>query len=788
MKPINDFVVLPFKQAFMSKNLVIVESPAKAKTIEGYLGKDFTVKSSYGHVRDLPRKGVAIDIEDNFKPVYEVSEDKKKLLKELQALSKKAEVIWLATDEDREGEAISWHLQEALKLKDQQVKRIVFSEITKKAILKAIESPRTVNIDLVNAQQARRVLDRLVGFELSPVLWKKVKPSLSAGRVQSVAVRIIVEREREIENFESTGSYRVSAIFNVDGAELKAELPKRYKTIEEARAFLNDCTSANFSIDKLETKPSKKSPAAPFTTSTLQQEASRKLGFSVSQTMVVAQRLYESGKITYMRTDSVNLSDDALNAASAEISKSYGPEFAQRRSYTSKSKGAQEAHEAIRPSDMSAHSVAGERNDERLYDLIWKRTLASQMADAQLEKTTASIAISTNDEQLVARGEVIKFEGFLKVYLEGTDDENEDSTTKDMLPPMKEGQVLEMMSMNATERFTQHPARYTEASLVKRLEELGIGRPSTYAPTISTVQKRGYVVKEDRDGKERKYHFLNIEKGAVKEEVKTETTGTERSKLFPTDIGIVVNDFLVANFESILDYNFTASVEAQFDEIANGNLVWNDMIRDFYKPFHAKVEDTLENADRASGERILGEHPESGKVILVRIGRFGPMAQIGDAEDEDKQFASLLPEQSIGSITLEEVLDLFKLPRQLGQFEEKVVTAAIGRFGPYIRHDGKFVSIKEADGDSPYTITLERGIELIQEKRDKDAKAIIQVFDEDPEIRILEGRWGPYIKAGKANVKIPKDTDAAALSFDEVKQLIEGHEKNPPKRRRGAKK
>lgn len=772
----------------MSKNLVIVESPAKAKTIEGYLGKDFTVKSSYGHVRDLPRKGVAIDIEDNFKPVYEVSEDKKKLLKELQALSKKAEVIWLATDEDREGEAISWHLQEALKLKNQEVKRIVFSEITKKAILKAIESPRTVNIDLVNAQQARRVLDRLVGFELSPVLWKKVKPSLSAGRVQSVAVRIIVEREREIEKFDSVGSYRVSAIFNVDGSELKAELPKRYKTIEEARAFLNDCTEASFSIAKLETKPSKKSPAAPFTTSTLQQEASRKLGFSVSQTMVVAQRLYESGKITYMRTDSVNLSDDALNAAASEITKSYGAKFAQRRSYTSKSKGAQEAHEAIRPSDMSEHSVTGERNDMRLYDLIWKRTLASQMADAQLEKTTASIAVSTNNQQLVARGEVIKFEGFLKVYLEGTDDENEDSTTKDMLPPMKEGQVLEMLKMNATERFTQHPARYTEASLVKRLEELGIGRPSTYAPTISTVQKRGYVVKEDRDGKERKYHYLSIENAKVEEEIKTETTGTERSKLFPTDIGIVVNDFLVENFEGILDYNFTASVEAQFDEIADGKLVWNKMIANFYKPFHAKVEDTLENAERASGERILGEHPESGKPVLVRIGRFGPMAQIGNAEDEDKQFASLLPDQSIGSITFEEVMDLFKLPRQLGQFEEKVVTAAIGRFGPYVRHDGKFVSIKEADGDSPYTITLERGIELIKEKREKDAKAIIQTFDEDPDIRVLEGRWGPYIKAGKKNVKIPKDTDASALSFDEVKHLIEEHEKNPPKRRKGAKK
>lgn len=769
----------------MSKNLVIVESPAKAKTIEGYLGKDFTVKSSYGHVRDLPTKGLAINIEGNFEPAYEVSEDKKKLLKELLTLSKKAEVVWLATDEDREGEAISWHLQEALELPDVKIRRIVFSEITKKAILKAIDSPRDVNINLVNAQQARRVLDRLVGFELSPVLWKKVKPSLSAGRVQSVAVRIVVEREKEISNFISVSSYRVTAEFKVGNTVMKAELPKRFEKIEDASAFVKDCVPADYSISKLETKPAKKSPAAPFTTSTLQQEASRKLGFSVSQTMVVAQRLYESGQITYMRTDSVNLSEFALEAAENEIKTSYGPEFAKRRTFSGKSKGAQEAHEAIRPSDMATHKVEGERNEERLYDLIWKRTIASQMADAQLEKTTASIAITTRPEMLVAKGEVIKFEGFLKVYLEGTDDENlEDSTTKGMLPPLSVDQKLDLGIMNATQRFNHHPARYTEASLVKKLEELGIGRPSTYAPTIGTIQKRGYSVKEDRDGKPREYEVMTLEAGQYKEETLSEITGTERGKLFPTDIGIVVNDFLVEHFGDILDYSFTASVEKEFDDIANGQLVWNDMIKKFYKPFHTNIETTLEHADRASGERILGDHPESGKVVLVRIGRFGPMAQIGDSEDEEKRFASLLPDQSITSLTLEEALDLFKLPRTLGDFEGKTVAAAIGRFGPYVRHDSKFVSIKEDDGDNPFSITLERAIELILAKREKDAKAILRTFDEDPEIRVLEGRWGPYIKAGKDNVKLPKDIEYADLSFDEINALVEEHRKNPPKKRR----
>ena len=766
----------------MSKNLVIVESPAKAKTIEGYLGKDFVVKSSYGHVRDLAKSDLAIDVSNDFEPVYEVSPDKKKLVAELKKLAKAAEVVWLATDEDREGEAISWHLLESLKIPVTKTKRIVFSEITKSAILKAIDSPRTVDINLVNAQQARRVLDRLVGFELSPVLWKKVRPSLSAGRVQSVAVRIIVEREREIVDFKAESSFRVVAIFDLDGTELKAELPKRFGTEKEATDFLQSCIDSSYAISNLETKPSKKSPAAPFTTSTLQQEASRKLGFSVSQTMVVAQRLYESGRITYMRTDSVNLSDDALKAAANEIASSYGEEYAQTRKYSSKSKGAQEAHEAIRPTDMTIHRIEGERNEERLYELIWKRTLASQMADAKLEKTTASISISGNDFQFVAKGEVIKFEGFLKVYLEGTDEEDEEST-KGMLPPLSIGQNLDLQHITATERFSHHPPRYTEASLVRKLEELGIGRPSTYAPTISTVQKRGYVVKEEREGKERNYRLLKLTDNKFAADDATEITGAERGKLFPTDIGIVVNDFLVEHFVSILDYNFTANVEEEFDSIARGQVEWNEMIRNFYGDFHKSVEHTLEHSERASGERHLGIHPESGKPIITRIGRYGPMIQIGDAEDEEKRFASLLPHQSITNVTLEEALDLFKLPRALGEFEEKKVSAAIGRFGPYVRHDGKFVSIKEEQGDSPYTITLERAIELLLEKREKDAKALIASWDEEPDMKILEGRYGPYIKAGKKNVKIPKDKKAEELTLEEVRELV-ANAPDKPKRKR----
>jgi len=771
------------------KNLVIVESPAKAKTIESYLGKDFIVKSSYGHVRDLISGNAAIDVENSFKPSYEVSADKKQIVAELKKLAKAAEVVWLATDEDREGEAISWHLTEALKLKEEKIKRIVFSEITKPAILKAIENPRTVDINLVNAQQARRVLDRLVGFELSPVLWKKVKPSLSAGRVQSVTVRIIVEREREILNFKSTSSYRVVAEFKADGKTFKAQLGKRFTSEKEANDFLEKCKSAEFTIDKLEKKPAKKSSAAPFTTSTLQQEAGRKLGYPVGVTMSIAQKLYEAGKITYMRTDSVNLSDTALNAAEKEIISSYGEKYSRRKSYTSKSKGAQEAHEAIRPTDMSLHSVDGDSQQSRLYDLIWKRTLASQMSDAQFERTSVGIALDNAEERFNAKGEIITFEGFLKVYLEGTDDEDsEDELTKDSLPPLKDGQSLAYTEISATERFTQHPARYTEASLVKKLEELGIGRPSTYAPTISTIQKRGYAHKDERDGTKREYGKLTLNGQDLKTEKLTEITGREKGKLQPTDIGMVVNDFLVEHFGNVLDFGFTASVEREFDEIANGMKEWNRMITEFYKPFHKDVEETLEHSERASGERILGKHPESGKTILVRIGRYGPMAQIGDAEDEEKQFASLLKDQSIGTITLEEALDLFKLPRKLGEFEEKVVTAAIGRFGPYVRHNNKFVSIKEANGDDPFTITLERAVELIKEKREADAKKMIKTFTEDENVSVQEGRWGPYIKFGKQNVKIPKDKDPKELTWEEVKALAEEAAKNPPKRRARKKK
>jgi DNA topoisomerase-1 len=773
------------KRSFM-KNLVIVESPAKAKTIESYLGKDFIVKSSYGHVRDLVSGNKAIDVDNAFQPTYEVTEDKKKVVAELKKLAKNAEMVWLATDEDREGEAISWHLMEALKLTDDKIKRIVFSEITKPAILKAIQNPRKVDYNLVNAQQARRVLDRLVGFELSPVLWKKVKPSLSAGRVQSVTVRILVEREREILGFTSTSSYRVVAEFTTDGKKFKAQLGKRFDSQKEAEAFLKKCQTANFSIDKLEKKPAKKSPAAPFTTSTLQQEAGRKLGYPVGVTMSIAQKLYESGKITYMRTDSVNLSDTALEAAEKEIRSSYGDKFSKRKSYSTKSKGAQEAHEAIRPSDMSLHSVKGDSSQAKLYDLIWKRTLASQMSDAEFERTNVGISLDNTEERFTAKGEIITFEGFLKVYLEGTDEDGEDvedELTKDSLPALTKGQILDYTEITATERFTQHPARYTEASLVKKLEELGIGRPSTYAPTISTIQKRGYAHKDERDGTKREYGKLTLVKDDLETEKLSEITGREKGKLQPTDIGMVVNDFLVEHFENVLDFGFTASVEKEFDDIANGLKEWNKMIKEFYSPFHKDVEDTLENSERASGERILGNHPENGKVILVRIGRYGPMAQIGDAEDEEKKFASLLKDQSIGTITIEQVLDLFKLPRQLGQFEDKVVTAAIGRFGPYVRHDGKFVSIKEADGDDPFTITLERGVELVKEKREADAKKMIKTFEEDENVSVQEGRWGPYIKFGKQNVKIPKDIEAKDLTWDEVKALAEEAAKNPPKKR-----
>ncbi|MDA0913148.1 MAG: type I DNA topoisomerase [Bacteroidetes bacterium] len=769
----------------MSKNLVIVESPAKAKTIEGYLGQDFTVKSSYGHIRDLPKGGESVDVEQGFEPKYVVADDKKQLVKELKAAAKKAEVVWLATDEDREGEAISWHLYETLNLKPESTKRIVFSEITKNAILKSIENPRTVDVNLVNAQQARRILDRLVGFDLSPVLWRKVKPGLSAGRVQSVAVRIIVEREREINEFEPTVDFRIVGEFMVNDQVVKATLNERFKKEGESKAFLTDCASASHHVVSLVTKPTTRKPAAPFTTSTLQQEASRKLGFSVARTMRVAQGLYESGMITYMRTDSTNLSEEALKQAKSVIVSEFGDAYSNPKQFTGKkSKGAQEAHEAIRPSDMSRNGIEGERDQVRLYDLIWKRTIASQMADAKLENTTATIDVSTRPENFIAKGQVITFDGFLKVYLEGKDDEGDDSEQDGRLPQMTEGQAMSRTRVIATERFSKHSPRFTEASLVKRLEELGIGRPSTYAPTISTVQKRGYVEKGDRDGTPRDFRILTLENGVVSAKTETENTGVERAKLFPTDIGMVVNDFLLEHFNQIMDFNFTAEVEEQFDTIAQGQMDWRAMLKDFYQGFKKNVDNTQENAERASGERKLGVHPESGKTVLVRIGRYGPLAQIGDPEDEEKEFASLLKTQSLESITLEEALDLFKLPRKLGELDGKVVTAAIGRFGPYVRYDGSFVSLKAADGDDPYTVTLERATELIMAKRAADAKALIKVFDEDETVRILEGRYGPYIKAGKKNVTIPKSEDPHSINWERAQELIAEAATRPKGRRR----
>jgi DNA topoisomerase I len=776
----------------MSKNLVIVESPAKAKTIEGYLGKDYIVKSSYGHVRDLPKNDLAINVEKGFVPVYEISADKQDVVRDLRKLADKAEIVWLATDEDREGEAISWHLMEALDLKADKIKRIVFHEITKTAIQKAILNPRKVDIDLVNAQQARRVLDRLVGFELSPVLWKKIKPSLSAGRVQSVAVRIIVEREREIDHFASSAFFNVRGNFDLGTVILKADLSRKLKESSEAELFLNKCIGAEFSIGGIETKPAKRTPAAPFTTSTLQQEAGRKLGFGVSRTMVVAQRLYESGKITYMRTDSVNLSDFALDAAKNEITNTFGEKYSKPRQFTNKSKGAQEAHEAIRPTEMGAREIDGERDEQRLYDLIWKRTLASQMADAELEKTTATVTISTMDDVLQAKGEVVKFDGFLKLYTESTDDDpesdNEDGGSG-MLPPLSIGQKLKLADMVAVQRFSQKPARYSEASLVKRLEELGIGRPSTYAPTISTIQNREYIEKRDKEGVLRVYQVLTLKDNVVFKEEKKENTGAEKSKLFPTDIGIVVNDFLVDQFPTILDYGFTASVEGEFDDIAEGKLQWQEMMKRFYTPFHSNVEKTLELAQRATGERDLGIDPASGKPVISRIGRFGPMIQIGASDDENKKFASLRNDQSIGNITLEQALKLFELPRTLGEYEEKPVSTAIGRFGPYVKHGSLFVSLKAKDGDDPYTITLERSIEVIKEKLLAESLRLIKSFETHPDIQVLNGRFGPYIKNGSDNVKIPKGTDAAALGLDEVLALIAQAEANPsPKRGRFGKK
>ncbi len=771
----------------MAKNIVIVESPAKAKTIEGYLGGDYIVTSSYGHVRDLPKDDTGVDVDNGYQPTYQVSPDKKEVISQLKKLVKDADTIFLASDDDREGEAISWHLKEVLKLQDEKIRRIVFREITKKAIQKAIQSPRGIDTDLVNAQQARRILDRLVGYELSPVLWKKIKRGLSAGRVQSVAVRLVVEREREITDFTSKSSYKVTASFLLDnGSVLKADLPKKFATEEEAREFLNTCLSAEFTIAKLEKKPVKRSPAPPFTTSTLQQEASRKLSFSVSQTMTLAQRLYEAGKISYMRTDSTNLSEEAVESASGEILSAYGDQYLQKRKYKTKSESAQEAHEAIRPTNFSEKEVSSDRNQQRLYELIWKRAIASQMADAQIERTTATINISNSDLNLVATGEVIKFEGFLKVYIESSDDEDEEEK-KGMLPPLTEGQKLNLDEMKARQTFTRHPPRYTEASLVKKLEEMSIGRPSTYAPTISTIQKRGYIVKEDRDGYDREYKEMTLVKkeSQVHEKTLTERTGTEKRKLFPTDVAMVVNDFLAEHFDTVIDYSFTAEVEKEFDEIAQGKKAWDKMIDEFYQQFHPKIK-TSEEIDRSTikTDRLLGEDPKTGQPVIVRLGKFGPIAQIGESEGEEKpQYASLRNGQFIETITLEEALELFKLPREIGEYEGEVMTAAIGRFGPYIRHDGKFYSLGKED--DPHTVEEDRAIEIIEAKREADKNKYIKVFDSDPEVQVLNGRYGPYIKVGKKNVKIPKDKEPEELTLEECLELAE---KAPEKKGRGGRK
>jgi len=775
-------------------NLVIVESPAKAKTIEKFLGKNFLVKSSYGHIRDLAKKDFGVDIANSFEPQYVVSSDKKDIVKELKDLVNKSEMVWLASDEDREGEAIAWHLAEVLKLSPKNTKRIVFHEITKDAILNAIKTPRQIDINLVNAQQARRILDRLVGFELSPVLWKKVKPSLSAGRVQSVAVRLIVEREREIFSFKSESAFKLTARFIVQGddqkqQEVKAELNKRFKTEKETLDFLETCAKSSFKVDQVTRKPLKKSPAAPFTTSTLQQEASRKLGFSVGQTMSVAQRLYEAGKITYMRTDSVNLADAAVSLAVEQITREMGPEYVQVRRYKTKSKGAQEAHEAIRPTYMDQPSVSGTSAEQKLYELIYKRTIASQMSDAKIEKTSVNIKVSGSDNYFQATGEVIQFDGFLKVYIESTDQEKEEEDKPGFLPQMNVGDLLSVYQMEARERWTQKPPRYTEASLVRKLEELGIGRPSTYAPTISTIQQRGYVVKEDRDGTAREYRFLLLKGGTVERSVKMENTGAERSKMFPTDIGMVVNDFLVKYFPNIVNHDFTAEVEKEFDSIAAGDIVWNEALEKFYTPFHKQVEETLEKSERNNGERLLGNDPKTGKPIIVRIGRYGPMAQLGDGTDENEKpvFASLTRGQHLETITLEEALKLFELPRDLGLYEEKKVVVGIGRFGPYVRHDGKFVSLKK-DVDDPLEIVLDRAIELIEEKREKDNKKIIKTFEQEPGLQILNGRWGPYINFDGGNYKIPKTTEAASLSLEDCRELIKASGKKSPAKKAGVSK
>jgi DNA topoisomerase-1 len=757
----------------MAKNLVIVESPAKAKTIEKFLGKDFKVTSSFGHIADLPSRELGVDVDNDFTPKYVVDTEKKSLVKKLRDLASKAETIWLASDEDREGEAISWHLAETLKLDRGKTRRIVFNSITKSAIQKAIENPRSIDYNLVNAQQARRILDRLVGYELSPVLWKKIKPGLSAGRVQSVAVRLIVEREREIEAFDPEGSFRIAAEFlTSDGNVFTARLSQNFKTQAEAREFLEELKTAEFQVTHLDRKPAKKSPAAPFTTSTLQQEASRKLYFNVSRTMQVAQRLYEAGLITYMRTDSVNLSGEAIQAAKAAILENYGDSYSKVRQYSSKSKGAQEAHEAIRPTDMNLQRPNLERDQARLYELIWKRTLASQMSDAQLERTEATISNSRNGEQFIAKGEVIKFDGFLKVYMEGKDEEDLEEQDG-MLPALSTGEKLEVNYITATQRFTRPPYRYTEASLVKKLEELGIGRPSTYAPTISTIQNRGYVEKGSIDGSPREYTQMVLEGGKIAEKTLSETVGSDKGKLVPTDIGMIVNDFLVSNFANILDYNFTAKVEKDFDNIAAGDEDWQDVLSQFYRDFHPNVADVEEHAERASGERILGKDPDSGRQVAARLGRFGPMIQIGTVEEEEKpMFASLLPHQSISTITFEEAMDLFKLPRKLGTYKGLEVEANVGRYGPYIRYGKKFVSL-DSD-ESLFEVDLQRAAELIQAKEKADAP--IAKY-EGKEVTKGQGRFGPFIKWDGMFINVSKKYDFDDLSESDISELIEAKKK-----------
>jgi DNA topoisomerase-1 len=766
-------------------NLVIVESPAKAKTIEKFLGDNYLVKSSYGHIRDLVKKGLGVDIENNYKPEYEISEDKHNVVNELKKLSQAASYVWLASDEDREGEAIAWHLQETLNLDKNKTNRIVFHEITKHAIQNAIKNPRSIDINLVDAQQARRILDRLVGFEVSPILWKKVKPSLSAGRVQSVAVRLIVEREREIIGFKSESYYRISAIFNptsltAEKFSLKAELNVRFKTLNETEDFLNHCKTASFTISGIEKKPAKKSPSPPFTTSTLQQEASRKFGFSVGQTMSIAQHLYEAGKITYMRTDSTNLSSFAIEAARNTIINLYGTKYSHIRQYKTKSKGAQEAHEAIRPTELEYATINGTVQEKKLYELIWKRTIASQMSDASLEKTVVTISISDKDYKFQATGEILLFDGFLKVYIESSDDETEDKDSEVLLPPLRKNQKVVYDEISATERFTQHPARYSEASLVKKMEELGIGRPSTYAPTVSTIIQRGYVTKEDRPGTPREYLKIVLKKSVVKKEKKQETTGTEKSKLFPSDIGMLVNDFLIENFKDVIDYNFTASVEEQFDEIASGELEWTKMIDKFYKPFHSDVEKTKDISRPAASEKVLGTDPKTGKQVSVRIARFGPVAQLGVTDDEPSGnkpvYASLKKGQLIESISLEEALKLFDLPRNVGEYEDQELIVSSGRFGPYIRFGTQFVSLGKTD--DPYTVTRERAIELIEEKRLKDKEKTIKDFDD---IKVLNGRFGPYIVFEGNNYKLPKDINKESLTREQCWELIQQQGIKPAK-------